>query len=102
MRPNGWIADREEQLDRTLWAKEILAEECGGIFDALWDSLNVATNQLAVVSTFSLGELHLGQWTVRQDLPHGIQIFTSTNSGPALRPREWRAFFKTRNGMAGD
>src|SRR5882724_8710619 len=48
---------RENELNKTVWAKEILAEQCGQVFESLWDSLNAATNKLNIVASFSAGEL---------------------------------------------
>ena len=47
---------RENKLNTTVWAKEILAEQCGQVFESLWDSLNAATNKLSVVATFSVAK----------------------------------------------
>ncbi|PYM11628.1 MAG: hypothetical protein DME18_13500, partial [Verrucomicrobia bacterium] len=33
---------REKKMDETVWAREILAEECGRTFESLWNSLNAA------------------------------------------------------------
>jgi len=54
---------REEELNKTIWAKEILAEQCGQVFEAFWDSLNAATNKLDVVASFSVGELTVGNFS---------------------------------------
>src|SRR6266480_2272491 len=43
---------KENELNRTLWAKEILAEDCGRVFESLWDSLNAATNKFSVLHSF--------------------------------------------------
>src|SRR6266498_338009 len=48
---------KENELNKTVWAKEILAEQCGQVFESLWDSFNAASNKLNVVASFSLGEI---------------------------------------------
>src|SRR6266576_5323024 len=65
---------RENELNKTVWAKEILAEQCGQVFESLWDSLNAATNKLNVVGSFSAGELTVGNFSSTQQLAHGIEL----------------------------
>src|SRR6266487_316799 len=48
---------REREAEQTVWAKEMLAQECGRIFESLWDSLNAATNKLRVLASFPVGEV---------------------------------------------
>ncbi len=44
---------REREAEQTVWAKEILAQECGRVFESLWDSLNAATNRPSNSVTFA-------------------------------------------------
>src|SRR5437762_266452 len=53
---------KERKLDETVWAREILAQECGRTIESLWDSLNAATNKLGLVAAFPVGEMVLGKW----------------------------------------
>src|SRR5437899_10863221 len=48
---------RENDLNKTVWAKEMLAEECGRVFESLWDSLNAATNKFVVLTSFEVGAI---------------------------------------------
>ena len=73
---------RENELNNTVWAKEILAEQCGQVFESLWDSLNASTNKLDVVASFSPGELIVGNWGATQFLAHGIELRESSGAGP--------------------
>ncbi|HYT59954.1 MAG TPA: hypothetical protein VEL06_07270, partial [Haliangiales bacterium] len=43
------LETREQELNKTVWAKEMLAEECGRVFESLWDSLNASTNKFGVL-----------------------------------------------------
>src|SRR5437870_7207075 len=83
---------RENELNKTIWAKEILAEQCGQLFEALWDSLNAATNKLDVVASFSVGELTVGNFSSTQRLAHRIELRTSSGAGPTWSAPEWRRF----------
>ena len=83
---------RENELDKTVWAKEILAEQCGQVFESLWDSLNAATNKLDVVASFSAGELTVGNFSSTQRVAHGIELRDSSGAGPTWPAPEWRRF----------
>ncbi|MBI3414736.1 MAG: CRTAC1 family protein [Verrucomicrobia bacterium] len=81
---------REQRMDETVWAKEILAENCGRTFEALWDSINAASNKLSVVANYSLEQVVLGKWNSATLLPHGIELRESIGIGPVLSANEWR------------
>jgi enediyne biosynthesis protein E4 len=85
---------REREWNRTIWAKEILAQDCGRIFDELWDAINAATNKLAVVTAFPVGEVVLGRWRDPERFRHGIERRESDGPGPVLGPDEWRALME--------
>src|SRR5207249_9418933 len=55
----GVLEAKEKRVTQTTWKKEILAEECGQVFERLWDAINGATNKLSAVSAFSFGQLVL-------------------------------------------
>ena len=81
---------KENELNKTVWAKEMLAEECGRTFESLWDSLNAATNKLSLIASFPVGGVVLGKWNTPQTLPHGIELRAPDGPGPALSAGEWR------------
>lgn len=66
---------REQQAAETHWAPEATAQRCGAVFETLWDSLNAATNQLAVAARFDAGEVVLPRFTEPRRLRHQIAIF---------------------------
>ncbi len=86
------IEQRELKIAETVWAKELLAQECGRTFEAFWDSVIAASNKLDVVASFSFGEIILGNWNSTNRLPHGIQSRESSGTGPALSAIEWMNF----------
>src|SRR5439155_4390832 len=85
---------RERTADETVWAKEILAEDCGRTIESLWDSLNAATNKLQIAAFFPVGEVVLGEWSAPQALPHGIELRTSSGPGPVLSAEAWHRFLE--------
>lgn len=81
---------RERELNQTVWAVELLAQDCARTFETLWDSLNASTNKLDLAATFPAGEIVPGDWQLLQALPHEIKLLTSKSPGPVLNPGEWR------------
>jgi enediyne biosynthesis protein E4 len=81
---------REAELDRTVWAKEILAEKCGGTFESLWDSLNAATNKFDVLAAFPVQELVVGRFGPPRKPGHGIVLHEPDGAGPAWSEQQWR------------
>ena len=82
----------ENELNKTAWAKEILAEQCGQVFESLWDSLNAATNKLDVIASFAVAELAVGNFSSTQQLAHGIELRESSGAGPMWSLPDWRRF----------
>lgn len=83
------IEARERAVAETVWAKEILAQECGRTIEKLWDEINRASNKLEVLREFDCGEVVIGSWEPAQNLPHGIQVQRSI--GKESKSREgWR------------
>ena len=96
------IEAREDDLNRTLWAKETRAEECGRVFETLWDELRTATNRFAVAAEFPAEEIVLGDWQVREDLPHGIVLRHSIGPGLTLDHPQWRQWLSQFNKAGWD
>src|SRR5439155_16927966 len=88
------LESRENQLNQTVWAKEILAEQCGQVVESLWDSLNEATNKLEVAASFPAGEWIVGNYGATQSVAHGIVLRESTGAQPAWPASEWRGFVR--------
>src|SRR5262249_27945035 len=65
---------REREVSKTVWGKEMLAEECEEIFDSLWESLNVATNKFKILTSFPFGRLVGCNFKPAQLLAHGIEL----------------------------
>jgi hypothetical protein len=83
---------KERTIAETVWAKEMLAQECGRTIESLWNSLNATTNKLKLIASFPLSEIVLAKWSPAQTVPHAIQLREATGPGRALSAREWRGF----------
>jgi hypothetical protein len=86
------IETRERSMDETVWAKEQRAEECGAVFDALWDELNHATNKFDLLASFPVGEMRVGKYAAPEHLVHGIQVWQPAEPHTIWLQREWQAF----------
>jgi len=86
----AWLEARENEANKTIWAKEMLAQICSRRFESLWDSINASTNKLALIAEFSSNEILLGKWAPPQSLPHGIELRQAIGPGPMLSTTQWR------------
>ncbi|MEW6159459.1 MAG: VCBS repeat-containing protein, partial [Verrucomicrobiota bacterium] len=82
---------RERRIAQTVWAKELLAQKCGRVFEQLWDNLNASSNKLQTLLSFPCDQLVLGQWEQIKHLAHGIEWRESKGQGRVLTSAEWRA-----------
>src|SRR5687768_9924163 len=94
------IEEQEKQAAATVWAKEMLAQECGRTIEKLWDEINGATNKLEVVARFGVEEVQLGRWDKMEVLPHGIGVFRSGEKGRMLSGEAWGNFLRKIRGEA--
>ncbi len=85
---------KEAELNKTVWAKEMLAEECGRVFESFWDSLNAATNKFGALASFQVGELVLGEYGPAQKLAHGIKLRRPSGVGAVWTDRQWNLFLE--------
>lgn len=84
------VEAREQQADRTVWAKEILAENCGRTLEALWDDVNASSNKLERLAAFPFKEIILPDWDSVRHLPHGIEAREGRGPGPTCSAAQWR------------
>jgi hypothetical protein len=84
---------QENEADRSVWAKELLAEKCGQVFEAWWDTLNAATNKLRALESFPIGEIGLGKF-IPQPLVHGIEVHAQMGKGVIWSRAEWTRFLQ--------
>lgn len=94
------IEERERRVDQTSWAAEQRAEQCGAVFDALWDQLNQATNKFDVLASFPIGRLLVAQYQAPRTIAHEIQVAEPAGSEVSWLQPGWQQFLATweRNG----
>jgi hypothetical protein len=81
---------REQQVAETVWAKELLAEQCGQVFEQWWDALNAAPDRFAVLAGLPTGELTVPQWGAADRLGHGIEARNPSGGGSTWSTNQWR------------
>lgn len=89
---------REAAADQTVWRLEQLAQRHGRVFEDLWEALNRATQRLAVLADFEPEQVVLPTYTVHEELPHGIRLWTPSPDSPGLEldASAWRAWVRAR------
>jgi len=84
------LAAQESEAEKTFWAKEILAQNCGRTFESLWDAVNAASDKMSVIAGFPLQELALPDWASIQHLAHGIELREGNGPGSMVSAQQWR------------
>ncbi len=85
---------QEDEFDKTVWAQETLAQECGHVFEWLWDSLNAATNKFGLLAAFEVGELIPPKFNPPRAIGHEMELREPAGAGPAWSERQWRQFLE--------
>ncbi len=94
-RTGASLVAREKAANESVWAKEILAQACGRTFEALWDSINAATNRLGLLGGFLAQEFVVPQFSPPQSLAHDIKLFEPSGIGEVLAVNSWRPWVAT-------
>ncbi|PYI88536.1 MAG: hypothetical protein DME26_03475, partial [Verrucomicrobia bacterium] len=82
----------ERAMDQTVWAKELLAQECGRVFESWWDSINAVTNKLRVLASLPIGEIVMGKFSSPQKIGHEIEVYPPSGNGVKWSSEEWTRF----------
>jgi enediyne biosynthesis protein E4 len=90
------LETKEKQISETVWAKELLAEQCGSVFEQLWDSLIVSTNRFSTLASFHAGEIITPNYMPSRAIAHGIELRALTPGGQNRTIEEWRNFLAER------
>jgi hypothetical protein len=85
---------REREMEQTVWAKEMLAQDCTRVFESLWDSLNAATNKLRVLASFPVGEVVVGGFNPPEKVAHGIEMHSPSGKGQTWTAVECERFLR--------
>src|SRR5688572_9037722 len=88
------LETREREVEHTVWSKEMLAQECGRVFESLWDSLNETTNKLRVLASFPVDEVLTGKFTSPEKIAHDIEVHSPSETAQAWTKPEWEHFLE--------
>ena len=91
-RAKAMIALEQERdaLDRTVWAKEILAESYEQQVVELWDQLRHEPNPFKVLGRIEFGTLTIGHLGAPRETENGIKVSGFGEPLATLRPEDWR------------
>jgi hypothetical protein len=84
------LADEEKRVAQAVWPKELLAEQCGRVFEQFWDNLNGTSDKFTVLTAFPFGEILGPQFGPPRSLPHSIQLRVQSGGSPAWTPATWK------------
>ena len=88
------IEAQQNQLDRTVWATESLAEEHEDVFIKLWDDLRSNEDEYSILEQFRFRELLLGKPGLKKSHEHGIVEFRLDQSPEKIGTESWRLLLK--------
>jgi hypothetical protein len=90
----------EARTDETVWSTEMLAEECGQVFESLWDRVNAAPDKLAAAGDFPFGEVLIPRFGAAEQLAHQIESWSPTTAGDPVSHSQWQELLR-RLGQSG-
>ena len=84
------IEAREQRIAETIWKRELLAQQCGRVFEELWDELNLASDKLAILAQVPFGTLEPGRREPDPTAGHQITLFQPAGPAGVWLPADWR------------
>ena len=85
----GVIEGQENEVAQTTWGTELMAQQCGEVFESLWNSINAASNKIEVLRTFQVRELALPTFGPPELVEHGIELYLSGGSARPVTGPAW-------------
>ncbi|MHC1767639.1 MAG: CRTAC1 family protein [Verrucomicrobiia bacterium] len=82
----------EQRIAKTVWAKELLAQKCGQVFEHLWKRINTAGDKLQVLGEFVAGEIVAPALSPPEAVTCGVELSRQTGLGQARTNTAWREF----------
>lgn len=79
---------REAEVDRAVWARDLLAERCGAVIEKWWDKLNGASNRLKGLRDVG-ARIVPPRFEPGRARPRGFLEFASAGSGTEWDAAEW-------------
>jgi hypothetical protein len=86
---------REREIEQSVFAKELLAQQSARVFESFWDSLNAATNKLRVLASFPVGEVIVPSFNPPERIGQGMDVRSPSGQGQKWSDVEWKGFLET-------
>jgi len=96
--PLSSLQDNRDELDKTVWAEELAAQEHERIFIHLWDNLRAASVKHKVLAMFPFKRLVMGKAQSKESLERGVFRTRFSDSGVTLSHQEFQRII---NELAG-
>ncbi|MEO8426185.1 MAG: CRTAC1 family protein [Verrucomicrobiota bacterium] len=90
------VEAQHNQLDNTVWSKEMLAEKYEDVFIKLWDDLRKTDDEFEILQAFPFTELTLETPASPQEVEHGIKWTRYGSPAQKMAPDQWRQFLAER------
>lgn len=84
------VEAQRKQVDETVWAAELIAEEHEDVFIELWDQLRRTEDEYAVLGGFQFASLILGKPGETTLQENGIECTRLAEPGQTLTSGQWR------------
>jgi hypothetical protein len=85
------VLQKAEELDRTVWAREVEAQEYEEYFIRIWDDFRAAKDKMAVLEGAAFETLSFGPPAEASEHDWGVRITKFDGSGQTLDASAWRA-----------
>lgn len=72
---------RENEAASREWGPELSAQQCGAVFERLWDALNAAANKFEILKEFPFRQICLPVYGPAKPIKHGIERFENGRPG---------------------
>ena len=88
------LVRQRQELDKTIWADEVTAQQYEEPFVALWDAIRNAADKFEPLKKFSFRELMVGSWSDSQPLELGIRVARMEEPSQRYTPPQWNVLLE--------
>ncbi len=88
------LVRQRQELDKTIWADEVTAQQYEEPFVALWDAIRNAADKFEPLKKFSFRELMVGSWSDSQPLELGIRVARMEEPSQRYTSPQWNVLLE--------
>ena len=89
------VEDQRRDIDRTVWASELLAEKHGDVLARLWDELRQLDDKLKVLGELNFAVLTAPSIAETAPADNGVVVTRFSGGGRQFSSQSWRAFLRS-------